>query len=95
MKTTTRNRVKKFVKDTTGCTHVESTTISMMLEVKTSLNEDDIKASIEALLALVIRQSKIPAVHDTDDLSKLLNSTVDVRVDTGPLSLRGLIKEQM
>lgn len=77
METKTRLAVKDIVKNTTGCTHVESTTITMMLEVKVALEQRSHGEALRGLLALIIRSYGIPAVRDIDDLTKLLNTGED------------------
>lgn len=67
-------RVKNEVKEITGCTHKESTTITMMLEAKMLVDSEDTKAALNSLLALIIRAYRIPAISDADDLVKLLNT---------------------
>lgn len=67
-------RVKNEVKAITGCTNVESTTITMMLQAKNAIDNGS-SSAMEVLLALIIRKYGIHMVSDVDDLTKLLNTS--------------------
>lgn len=85
--------VMNTVKKELDCLRVPARRITRLMETKVAIEEGDFKSALESMLEVVVRLCDDDHIRDVDDLTKLLNTIVHVRLDTGPFTIRELIKE--
>lgn len=85
--------VTNIVRREFDCLRVPARRITRLLEAKVAIEEGDTKSAMLSILEVIVRLSDDDNVKSVDDLTKLLNTTIQVRLDTGPFTLRELIKE--
>lgn len=88
-----RRSVKVVVKGKTHLSYVQSANVVRLMEVKNDIDNSRFQSALYGLLEFVLRQADLGPVGTLDDLTKLLNTIVHVRLDTGSSTIRELIKE--
>lgn len=88
-----RRSVKVMVKGKTHLSYVQSANVVRLMEVKNDIDNSRFQSALYGLLEFVLRQADLGPVGTLDDLTKLLNTIVHVRLDTGSSTIRELIKE--
>lgn len=88
-----RRSVKVVVKGKTHLSYVQSANVVRLMEVKNDIDNSRFQSALYGILEFVLRQADLGPVGTLDDLTKLLNTIVHVRLDTGSSTIRELIKE--
>lgn len=89
---TTKAIVHKKIQEITGEVSLGGYFVADVATAKVAWEEGKANEAFNLILQCLLRLEDT-VVRDTDDLTKLLNTVVDVRIDTGQFTLRDLIKE--
>lgn len=89
-----RESIKQMVRDKTGVGHAGSTNVVRLMEIKNSIDGDQVRAALYGLLEFVMRDADLGSVRYLDDLTKLLN-TGGKGFDTARILIDGLDEDEV